>query len=750
MENKKETIKGKLSRFLYQNENGWGIALFKSLDNNAQVKIKGNVGLIQPKVPYELTGIFEQHPKFGKSFEVTSFQIISLKNEDQYLNFFSETVPGIGPVVSQRIVDAYDHDDLFQAILNNPEKLELVKGLKPISRRLLVQAIKDLNTENHFTKIFFAANLKMDFLTKLKNDLYQEKNRDQIIEHILQNDFYHYAKKSHLTPFDEVDIVVMHFQKLNPDDPFRLAWNLNYLIEEVLNQTGNTYTDSQTLFKKLKDYRGIFDYELFEAALQKALDLKIIYEKSHLYFSDDSWNDEQTISEHIITNLKVGQTLLINTELITIINEVEKEIQIDENQPNFKYDENQRLALTTFANNSFFLLNGGPGTGKTTVLKGMVKLFQKLETQPRIAIAAPTGRAAARINEIDPRLNAKTIHKLLKATEHGVFEMNKNNPLEYDLIIVDEASMIENKLFARLLEAAHLAKKIVFIGDENQLPSVGYGEVFANLLEINEISKINLSTIHRQSEGNGIISLAYKILNNEVKDIKDFALPNVETHFNVPNYLTEIENIFQSNVKDQTNLLETQVISSFYKGSLGINQINQNLQTTYQTKILAKNLFEQAPHSLIRKDHAYYEHDKVMYLVNDSSIGLNNGDVGIIEQLETTNNKVLHNKIIFNEEIKHFTTDNFSSLTLNYACSVHKTQGSEYQNVIFVIENGVNNFFLNRKLIYTAITRAKKNLYLVGDLNALLEGIKKPGLKRKTGLISRLNYFLKLEKGYNF
>jgi len=177
---------------------------------------------------------------------------------------------------------------------------------------------------------------------------------------------------------------------------------------------------------------------------------------------------------------------------------------------------------------------------------------------------------------------------------------------------------------------------------------------------------------------------------------------------------------------------------------LGINQINHALQTTYQNKILKKNLFEQIPHSLIRKEYAYYEHDKVMYLVNDSSIGLNNGDVGIIEQLETTNNKIVHNQIIFNEEIKHFVADNFNSLTLNYACSVHKTQGSEYQNVIFVIENGINNFFLNKKLIYTAITRAKKNLYLVGDLNTLIQGIQKPGIKRKTGLIGRLNHFLKV------
>jgi len=463
MDNKKETIKGKLSRFLYQNENGWGIALFKSLDNNAQVKIKGNVGLIQPKVPYELTGVFEQHPKYGKSFEVTSFQIISLNNKDQYLNFFSETVPGIGPVVSQRILEAYDQDDLFQAILKNPKPLDDVKGLKPSSKELLIQGIKDLNTENHFTKIFFAADLKMDFLTKLKNDFYQEKNKDEVIEHILYNDFYYYAKRNHLTPFDEVDKVVMHFQKLSPEDPFRLAWNLNYLIEEVLNQTGNTYTDSQTLFKKLKDYRGIFDYDLFEAALEKAKELKLIYQKSQAYFSDDSWSDEQAITDQIIESLKLGSPKLTKTKVTTMINEVEKEIQVAENQPKFKYDENQKIALTTFANNSFFLLNGGPGTGKTTVLKGMVKLFQKLENQPKIAIAAPTGRAAARINEIDPKLNAKTIHKLLKATEHGVFEMNKINPLEYDLIIVDEASMIENKLFARLLEAAHFMVKYLLI-----------------------------------------------------------------------------------------------------------------------------------------------------------------------------------------------------------------------------------------------------------------------------------------------
>jgi exodeoxyribonuclease V alpha subunit len=177
----------------------------------------------------------------------------------------------------------------------------------------------------------------------------------------------------------------------------------------------------------------------------------------------------------------------------------------------------------------------------------------------------------------------------LHASENGVFEFNAFNPLEFDLLIIDEASMIENKIFARLLEAASLTTKIVFVGDENQLPSVGYGEVFANLLAINPIPKMHLLTVHRQAEGNGIIELAYKVLNNQIQQASDFNLPNITTNFNESDQLKTVATIFQDSYHRTKNLSEIQVITSFYKGNLGINQVNQTLQNVYQNEIQSEN-----------------------------------------------------------------------------------------------------------------------------------------------------------------
>jgi len=422
------------------------------------------------------------------------------------------------------------------------------------------------------------------------------------------------------------------------------------------------------------------------------------------------------IATEVAKRVAKPQVLHDLDQLNEFIDQIEAQLATEFQVPGFKYDQTQREALIAFANAEFYLLSGGPGTGKTTVLKGIVKLFQKLEAArlEDIAVAAPTGRAAARINEIDASLKAKTIHKLLKATDNGMFDVTATNPLEEKLIIIDESSMIENKLFARLLEACPMAQKIVFIGDENQLPSVGYGEVFANLLAVKGIPKTQLQKVHRQKEGNGIITLAYKILNNEVHELEDLNLPNVTTRFDRGDDLDAIDEIFTNALTTNPDVLQFQVITSFYKGALGINNVNKSLQATYQVEVL-KHPLDDVSRAVVRKDSSFYEHDKVMHLVNDTALGLSNGDVGAIEQIVLKNQKLDYAQVRFNDELKKLTSDNFKNLTLSYGCSVHKTQGSEYQQVVFAVEAGLHPFFLNKKLIYTAITRAKQNLYLVGD-----------------------------------
>jgi len=436
--------------------------------------------------------------------------------------------------------------------------------------------------------------------------------------------------------------------------------------------------------------------------------------------------------------------LLVKEELLdSLIIKVETELAFELKLPEFKYDQEQQQALRMAVEKNLLLLTGGPGTGKTTVIKGIYKLLTYLNDQIDIRIAAPTGRASARLNEIDDHLKATTIHKLLGAEENKTFRFNHDHQFDFDCLILDEASMIENFLFARVSEASERVKKIILVGDQNQLPSVGYGDVFANLLAVEQLSQVCLNNPHRQENGNGIIDLAYRVLNKEIQTTDDLkALSNVRVIFDqsAEEQAKILEKLFCEFVKSApaTNLLNIQVIAPFYKGDLGINTLNAILQRSYQEKVLKKRPEVLTAQTLIKKNLYFSQDDKIMYLVNDSDLGLSNGDVGIIEKLSLVNNHLEDTIVKFNDLTKRFHADNFNFTSLSYACSVHKTQGSEYQNVILVLEKGMNQAFLTNQLIYTAITRAKKSLTILGDFDTFYQGINKKNIVRKTTLTSKI------------
>ena len=372
------------------------------------------------------------------------------------------------------------------------------------------------------------------------------------------------------------------------------------------------------------------------------------------------------------------------------------------------------LAIKNNCLKKFIIITGGPGTGKTTIMKGVTELYRTInklsyeELQEKIALLAPTGRAAKRMSE-STLLKASTIHRFLKwQKETNKFQVNEYNKSRVEFVIIDEASMIDTHLMASLLKGISANCKIVLVGDDHQLPSVGPGQVLHDLIESNCLDKIELTELYRQGKDSNILTLAYDIRQGEVN----------EDVFNVGEDLTFIKSTTDQVIANILEITDTykdlsykefQILCPMYKTIAGIDEINKHVQNKLNPKSKTKKELQYG-------EVIFRENDKVLQLTNMPDENVYNGDIGIIKEIKTSPKKEII--IDFDGNIVKYTPSNFSNFRLAYAISIHKAQGSEFDVVIIPIVRNFNKM-LYRKLIYTGITRSKKELYLVGDMKAL-------------------------------
>ncbi|MEG1462838.1 MAG: AAA family ATPase, partial [Anaerorhabdus sp.] len=410
----------------------------------------------------------------------------------------------------------------------------------------------------------------------------------------------------------------------------------------------------------------------------------------------------------------------------------EESLQEIQEKLNIQYDPKQMEALNQFFNEDFMILTGGPGTGKTTVVRGMVSIFKKLYPLANIACCAPTGRAAKRLAELT-EVDTYTIHSLLLwDLESNTFGKNENEPLFIDLLIVDEFSMVNNWLFYNLVKACVHVKKICLIGDENQLPSVSPGCLLKDLIESSLFPVVRLEHIFRQQEGSDVIELANQIR----KGYLDFTKLNQDVAFFETNQFgvkDRVVHIVQQALDKGYELKDIQILACMYQGVAGIDRLNNALQACFN------------PPSKDRREwkvgyRIFREEDKILQLKNQPDDDVYNGDIGrlveIIYPQEDPNNTV---RLIVDYEgiFVEYSPENFERITHAYCISVHKSQGSEYPIVIFPIVEQ-HRHMLQRSLLYTAITRAKKSLVLLGSKSVSEEACKTEVKRRETTLIKRL------------
>ena len=407
---------------------------------------------------------------------------------------------------------------------------------------------------------------------------------------------------------------------------------------------------------------------------------------------------------------------LLNSNKEQINNKIDQTITDLEEFFGIKYNEEQLLAIKKSYTKDFLIITGGPGTGKTTIMKGIIELYRQMNKLSyerlcdKLALLAPTGRAAKRMSEATSH-PASTIHRFLKwQKEQNRFQVNEYNKSKVEFIILDESSMIDTYLMYNLLKGISSNCKIVLVGDDHQLPSVGPGNVLHDLITSNKLETVELKELYRQGKDSNIIQLAYDIRNKSIGyDI-----------FNVEDDLTFIECNDNEVIPNLCSLCQTykdvnykkfQILTPMYKGLNGIDEINKRVQPIFNEKDKTKKEYRV-------QDVIFRENDKVIQLTNMPDDNVYNGDIGLIDTINSTNKKEIN--IDFDGNVVKYTPSNFNNFRLAYSISIHKSQGSEFDIVVIPIVMGYQKM-LYQKLIYTAVTRAKKKLFIIGNKKALEE-----------------------------
>lgn len=701
-------IKGTISKIIYRNNsNGYTVGLIKIKESDEEVgKIETFTGVLpefNEKTIYQLNGTFTTHNKYGYQFQVDSFEIVLPEKKDELVDFLSSNLFPIGEKTAKKIVGAFG-EDTIDVILNNKEKLlEIPRlGIEKINK------INNILKEYQSTSNIVLELNRMGFNTK-DSLMLLNKYKDKVIR-IIDNNIYDLIDNINLN-FKEIDTIAIN-NKYDLYDERRVEALIIYLLNEITFEQGDTYSFFQEIYNSIIKYLPDLKSEDLEYYLIKLSKQKRVVIKKEKYYLKELYDAEEYIADRIYRLNNMERRKL--PKLKEKIKELEQKIGIT-------YDESQKNAIITSLNNNFTITTGGPGTGKTTIIKGIIRmLVDTCHISPQnIALLAPTGRASRKLMEVC-NIPAYTIHKYLGwDKDNNTFSHNEINVCKEEYIIVDEASMIDTMLMFSLLKGTRLDSKFIFIGDYYQLPSVSQGQVLKDMIDSEVLDVIKLNNLYRQKDGNYIIDLAHEIKNKELSDNfltkkEDYNFIEVDNDY----VLTSIKDIILKALEKGYREKDIQVLAPMYKSQNGIDNLNKMLQEIFNPKSNDKN-------ELTVGNKTYREGDKVLELVNDSDNSISNGDLGYIINItnkEKNGNKKNEIIVDFDGNIVSFSPDKFINITHGYAISVHKSQGGEFNMVIIPFVNSFKRMLYN-KLIYTAVTRAKSKLILIGSREAFVYGV---------------------------
>lgn len=701
-------IKGNYRKSIYQNASGYNIGIFKVQDTNEEklanyidrtITFTGYFHELNDIDTYIFYGKLVNHEKYGEQFQVDNYERCKPEEKDSIIEFLTSGLfKGIGEKKAKAIVDVLGTDTL-KIILENPDNLLLIPTITKQNINTLYTKLKEY--EASYETILFLGDL--GFSTKDSMIIYNYyKDRTKMV---ITNDIYQLIYDIIDINFKKIDKIALNMN-VEKNAFIRIKAALVYIMTEISNVYGHSYYYKEELQELLPRVLGlsISEEEFNDAIIGLQKDVRIVIKGEKFYLKD--MYDSETL---IVKRLR-----LLENNIIKVNSKIDYQIAELENFFGITYNHEQKEAIKKSYERDLLIITGGPGTGKTTLMKGITELYRKLnklsysELEDKIALLAPTGRAAKRMTETT-NLRASTIHRFLKwQKETNKFQVNEYNKSKVEFIIVDEASMIDTYLMASLLKGISANCKIVMVGDDHQLPSVGPGQVLHDLIASEALTVVKLKELYRQGKDSNIINLAYDIRNGEINSQvfnKDEDLTFISCPVNqVVDNIKEIATTY----KDYS-FRNFQILAPMYKTITGIDEINKHLQSIFNPKAIGQK-------EITIGEVLFREKDKVIQLTNMPDDNVYNGDIGIIEKIITSPKKEVH--INFDGNIVKYTPTNFNSFRLAYAISIHKSQGSEFEIVIMPI---VKNYgkMLYRKLVYTGVTRSKKKLFLIGDLSAL-------------------------------
>ncbi|MGR3741949.1 SF1B family DNA helicase RecD2 [Companilactobacillus sp. DQM5] len=736
----KQYIVGTVESIFFENPDNFFKIVLVAVDetntdwNEPEIVITGYFGDLNEEQAYEFIGEMVSHPKYGKQFKSDSYSQKKLTDKQSLINYFSSDLfPGIGKKTAEKLINTVGSNPIErilkdQSVLNN---LHLSKEKQDM--------IYEQVQSNHETEQILLELNKLGIGNTIATKIYQAY-RSNTLETVMNNP-YKLVEDINGIGFKKADSIAEELG-FEVDNDFRIRGGILHVLNLLSSLEGNTYANEEILINETQKllmssrFTENVEEKITKQVAQLATDGFIIREDKRLYLKylyDFEWT--------IASNLKLisdGFKIKIDDK------KLDKAIEKSAQELKITYDDSQTMAIKQALKSPIFLLTGGPGTGKTTIINGIVATYSKLHNQSLdiadykgtafpVALAAPTGRAAKQMSDTTG-LPASTIHRLLGLNGNDDINDATVGEIEADLIIIDEMSMVDISLFKQLLSAINPGTQIILVGDKDQLPSVGPGQIFSDLIQSNALPTKKLNFIYRQDSDSSITKLAHDInegvINEELfQNFSDRSFIECNDK-QVPGVIEQVISRVKKRGFDIDNV---QVLAPMYKGNAGIDNLNLIIQNIL-------NPLEGNKKTVKFGNFDYRIGDKVVHLVNNPENNVFNGEIGLITGItyakdSDDNTDELH----FNfsgQEISYSRSD-WNKFTLAYCTSIHKAQGSEFELVIMPLVRQAKRM-LKRNLLYTGITRAKSMLIMLGDKKAYVDAINDVSSKRATTLINRL------------
>ncbi|MDE6313713.1 MAG: ATP-dependent RecD-like DNA helicase [Lachnospiraceae bacterium] len=734
-----ENIEGYVENIVFRNgENGYTVMTAVCME--MKITCVGTLNFVEEGQLLSMEGQYINHPMYGKQFQIENYQMKEPKDTiaiERYLA--SGAVKGIGAALAARIVRRFQ-EDTFRIIEEEPERLKEIKGISQRMARDIAQQMeekKDLRQAMLFLQQYgISTTLSVRIYEKYGTEIYR----------ILKENPYKLADDINGIGFKIADEIAAKVG-INTDSDFRIKSGLFYVLTQAGND-GHTYLPKQELIEKTRELLDIQEVDIDKHIMDMAVERKLILK-------------EEMSGIHVFTNLNY-HTELNTARMLTELNircseedtVIAKRIARMEEELGETLDEKQRLAVEEAVNNGLLIITGGPGTGKTTTINAILKYFE--EEDMVVELAAPTGRAAKRMSEATG-YEAKTIHRLLELSgipDQGgrtEFQRNEENPLEADVVIVDEMSMVDIYLMHSLLKALVSGTRLVLVGDANQLPSVGPGSVLKDMIESGAFMVVRLTKIFRQAALSSIVMNAHRINEGKPLDLKNkkrdfFIMRRYDADTSLDMIKKLMMEILPPNI--QVEPYDIQVMTPMRKGQLGVEELNVYLQQILNPpqdskaeKKLSNVIFRVGDKVMqIKNDYQLeWEIQNKYHIAVEKGTGVFNGDMGIIAEINSFAETVT---VLFDDRRQvEYSFKQLEELEHAYAITIHKSQGSEYPAVIMPLVSGPR-MLMNRNLLYTGVTRAKKCVTIVGSDKTVQDMIEnKSENKRYTDLKVRILEF---------